>query len=87
VRAREIFGQSEITIVSQPFHNERAIYIARGHGIDAIGFNAADVIRFGGLRTKAREYLARCRTVLDLRLLGTVPKFLGPAVPIGGPVS
>ena len=87
VRAREIFGQSEITIVSQPFHNERAIYIARGHGIDAIGFNAADVIRFGGLRTKAREFLARCRTVLDLRLLGTAPKFLGPVVPLGGPVN
>lgn len=87
VRAREIFGQSEITIVSQPFHNERAIYIARGHGIDAIGLNAADVIRFGGLRTKARECLARCRTVLDLRLFGTVPKFLGPPVPLGGPMN
>jgi SanA protein len=87
LRAREIFGQEEFTIVSQPFHNERAIYIALGHGIDAIAFNAADVARFGGLRTRAREYLARCLTVLDLRLLGTMPKFLGPAVPLGGPVS
>lgn len=87
VRAREIFGQRELTIVSQPFHNERALYIARGHGIDAIALNAADVARAGGWRTKAREHLARCRTVLDLKLLGTAPKFLGPAVPLGGPVS
>jgi SanA protein len=87
VRAREIFGQRELTIVSQPFHNERALYIARGHGIDAIALNAADVARLGGLRTKVREHLARCRTVLDLKLLGTKPKFLGPAVPLGGPVS
>lgn len=87
VRARDIFGQREIVIVSQPFHNERAIFIARGHGIDAIGFNAADVARFGGLRTKAREHLARCKTVLDVWLLGTAPKFLGPPVTLGGPVT
>jgi SanA protein len=87
VRAREIFGQREIVIVSQPFHNERAIFIARGRGIDAIGFNAADVARFGGLRTKAREHLARCKTVLDVWLLGTAPKFLGPPVTLGGPVT
>ena len=87
VRAREIFGQREFIIVSQPFHNKRALYIARGHGIDAIAFNAADVARFGGLRTKAREYLARCKTLLDLRLLGTSPRFLGPPVTLGGPVN
>jgi SanA protein len=87
VRAREVFGQREIVIVSQPFHNQRAIFIARGHGIDAIGFNAADVARFGGLRTKAREHLARCKTVLDVWLLRTLPKFLGPSVALGGPVT
>ena len=36
VRAREIFGQREFIIVSQPFHTKRALYIARAHGVDAI---------------------------------------------------
>ena len=85
VRAREIFGQSQITIVSQSFHNERALYLAQGHGIDAIGFNATEVSRWGGLRTRAREYLARCQAFLDLHVLGTTPKFLGPPVLVGGP--
>jgi SanA protein len=40
VRAKAIFGQAEITIVSQRFHTERAIYLARAYGVDAIGYNA-----------------------------------------------
>lgn len=87
LRAREIFGQESLVIVSQRFHNERAIFIARGHGIEAVGLNATDVARLGGLRTKAREYLARCKTLLDVWILGSEPKFLGPAVELGGPVS
>jgi len=36
VRAREIFGQGEYTIISQEFHLERAIFLAKSEGIDAI---------------------------------------------------
>jgi SanA protein len=43
IRAKKVFGQSRITVVSQRFHNERAIFLAQHHGIDAIGFNAQDV--------------------------------------------
>ena len=28
VRAKEVFGQTRLTIISQRFHNERAIYLA-----------------------------------------------------------
>lgn len=87
VRAREIFGQRSLTIVSQQFHNERAIFIAREHGIDAIGFNARDVESFGGLRTKLREQLARFKTVLDVWVLHTDPKFLGKEIVLGGPTT
>lgn len=44
VRAKEIFGQENITIISQQFHNERALYLANFYGINAIGYNAKDVI-------------------------------------------
>lgn len=43
VRARDVFGQNRITLVSQKFQNLRAIYLARHYGIDAVGLNAADV--------------------------------------------
>ncbi len=46
VRAKEIFGQVNITVISQKFHNERAIYLAEKNGISAIGFNARDLTRF-----------------------------------------
>lgn len=87
VRAREIFGQRELTIVSQPFHNERAVFIAREHGIDAIGFNARDVESLDGLRTQLREHLARFKTVLDVWVLGTKPRFLGQEIALGGPAT
>lgn len=66
IRARKVFGQDSVTIISQPFHNERAIYIARFHGIHALGFNARDVEATTGIRTQIREYLARVKVFLDL---------------------
>ncbi|WP_293909598.1 ElyC/SanA/YdcF family protein [Deinococcus sp.] len=82
VRASQVFGQREITVISQRFHNERAIYLARSHGLDAIGFDARDVTGAGGAKVQSREYLARVSAVLDV-LRGTGPKFLGEPVLIG----
>lgn len=81
VRAKEIFGQTEITIISQKFHNERAIYLAENNGIEAVGFNAKDVSGRYGIRVKLREYLARTKVFLDI-LLGVDPKFLGEKINI-----
>jgi SanA protein len=81
VRAREVFGQQRFTVVSQRFHNERAVYIARRLGIDAVGYNAKDVGGATGLRNKTRERLARVKLFLDL-LVGKTPKFLGEPVEI-----
>ena len=84
VRAREIFGQTSLTVVSQEFHNQRAIYIARHRVIDALGFNAREVDAFNSARTRIREQFARVKTVLDVCLFRTRPKFLGPKVEIEG---
>jgi len=81
VRCKEIFGQKSITIISQQFHNERAIFIARQNNIEAIGFNAKDVNVQYGLKTRIREYLARVKMVLDL-IFGKKPKFLGDKIEI-----
>ncbi len=81
IRAKEVFGQSNITIISQKFHNERAIYIAEKHGISAIGFNAKDVTAKYGLKTRIREYFAKTKAFLDI-IFGKKPKFLGSKIEI-----
>ncbi|MFC0605994.1 SanA/YdcF family protein [Winogradskyella pulchriflava] len=76
VRAKEIFGQTSLTFISQKFHNQRAIYIANHFGIEAVGFNARDVYK-----SHFREYLARSKASLDL-VFNVQPKFLGEKITI-----
>lgn len=81
VRSKEIFGLDSLTVISQPFHNERAIYIARSKGIYAIGFNAQEVNVYSGFKTQVREKLARVKMQLDI-LFGNEPKYLGKKIEI-----
>ncbi|MBD0258893.1 MAG: YdcF family protein [Cytophagales bacterium] len=83
VRCRKIFGQSRFTIISQAFHNQRALFIAQHYGLDAVGFNARDVTGRNGLKVQFREMLARVKVFLDLYLLNKQPKYLGEEVKIG----
>lgn len=80
LRARRIYGQDSLTIISQSFHNHRAIYIAEHRGIDAIGFNAVDVRSPGGRRIRIREFFARIRVVVDIHINNTQPRVLGERV-------
>lgn len=79
VRLKEIFGQDSVTVISQKFHNERALYIAGREQITAIGYNAKDVGQASGMKVKFREKLARVKVFIDY-LLGEKPKFLGEKV-------
>jgi vancomycin permeability regulator SanA len=80
IRAKAIFGQDRLTIVSQPYHNCRALAIARHHGIAAIGFNARDWRRPWWRPVPPREWLARPVAWADLYLWHRNPKFYGPAI-------
>jgi len=76
VRARNIFGANELTVISQRFHCERAIYLAARNGIDAVGFEADEVApRSIRLKLAVREALARVMAVLDAEILNTKPHF------------
>lgn len=81
VRAKEIFGQKSYIIISQRFHNERAVFLAQKKGITAYGYNAKDVDKKAGLTTNLREYLARVKVFWDL-FFGVDPKFGGSKVVI-----
>jgi SanA protein len=80
VRAKEVFGQSHLTIVSERFHNYRALFICRHYGIDAVAFNAQPVSLRVSRWPAVREWFARVKVVLDLYVLRTKPRFLGEPV-------
>jgi len=42
VRAKEVYGYNDFVIVSQVFHTQRALFIARIRDIDAIGFGTGN---------------------------------------------
>ena len=82
VRAKEVFGLTSFTIISQPFHNERALYIATRKGLDVVAFNARDVqLRRWQIRMSVREWLARTKAVLDV-YTHKQPHFLGEPITI-----
>ncbi|MGC1516184.1 MAG: ElyC/SanA/YdcF family protein [Maribacter sp.] len=81
VRAKFIFGLEKVTVISQQFHNERAIYVAKLKGLDAIGYNAEDLPASQGIKVQLREYLARVKVFIDV-LLNTQPKFYGAKIDI-----
>lgn len=81
IRANKIFSLTECTIISQKFHNERAIYLANKNGINAIAYNARNISGRYGLKTNLREYLAKTKAVLDV-IFRVQPKFLGKKIDI-----
>ena len=74
VRCKDVFNQEKITIISQNFHNARALYIGNHEGIDAVAFAAQDVPDGYSLRTLIREYLARPYALLDVYMLRPQPE-------------
>lgn len=84
VRANKIFGQQTFIVVSQKFHNERAVYIARKNDLEAYGYNAKDVPVRSSFKTYVRERFARVKVFIDI-LTNKKPYFLGDPVEIGKP--
>ena len=82
VRSKSIFQQKKMTIVSQKFHNYRALFIAQHKGINAIAYNAESVKASAHYKVAIREILARTKAVLDIFVLRKNPKFLGEKIDI-----
>lgn len=83
VRCKEVFGQDSVIVISQKWHNERALYIAQQAGMEAVAFNADDVqIKHAYLKNHTRELLAKVKVVLDVTF-HKKPKFLGEPVQVG----
>ncbi len=84
VRAKKVFMLNDFTVISQSFHNERALFIAKHNGIDAAAFNAsAPSSFFANFKVEVREFFARIKCVFDVYFLNSQPKFLGEPIAIG----
>lgn len=77
IRCKKVFGQNKVTVISQEFHNERALYIAQKYQMDAIGYNAEMVGFRNNLYNYFREKAARVLLFTDLYVFNTQPHFLG----------
>ncbi|MGE9293637.1 MAG: SanA/YdcF family protein [Puniceicoccales bacterium] len=83
LRARDVFGLDRFVVVSQDFHVRRALYIARGNGMDATGYVAGEVSGAGGRWVRFRESLARVKVLLDVHVFERRAKFTGEPISIG----
>jgi len=81
LRANKIFGQTKFIVISQSFHAQRAVYIARRYGFEAWGFAAKDISTAKSFLTHMREYFARVKAYLEVKF-GVNPYFLGETIEI-----
>ncbi|WP_421878478.1 SanA/YdcF family protein [Marinoscillum sp.] len=76
VRAKEVFGQDDLMIITQDFHCYRALFIANYHGLNAVAYSADNKDELPYMLA-IREILARSKAVFDLYVFDEKPKFLG----------
>ena len=64
-RAKKVYHKNRIIIVSQGYHNLRALFYARNIDLDALSYDARDVdARESYFRNHGREILARVQAVI-----------------------
>ena len=73
VRAREVYKLEPFVIVTQQFHCERALFIAKYHHINAVCFAAK--YPEGHIKVRIREFFARLGMLWDF-LMDTKPETL-----------
>ncbi|MDF2655782.1 MAG: SanA protein [Bacillota bacterium] len=82
-RARDIFKAEQVIVITQKYHQYRAIYAARKLGVEAYGVSAVQKAYAGQSYREIREILARTKDFLKL-VVQPEPTYLGEAIPISG---
>lgn len=79
-KMRDVYCQDSIIIISQKYHNERALYQSNHIGVEAIGYNArTPERRTSWWRNRGREVLARVKLFIDITC-GVHPDIKEPAI-------
>ena len=88
VRMSKVYGVRIFTIISQRFHNERALYLAEHLGLDVEdlqAYNAKEPTSAMSMMTYIREYFARVKMFLDI-WTDKQPKSLEDGEPLGNQI-
>jgi len=59
------YKKDSLIIISQDFHNQRAVYLARKHGLNAWGFNAKEVKFSTSYKVLFRELFAKGKAIFE----------------------
>ena len=82
-RAEAIFLARRVIIVTQAYHLPRALFIANGLGLDAVGVAADRRAYVGMTYSYGREIAARVKDCFTT-WLNVDPTYLGEAIPVSG---
>lgn len=82
-RARDIFLVKKAIIITQQYHQYRALYTARGLGIESWGVIPAPRTYAGQKYRDVREILARDKDFIKT-IVKAKPTYLGETIPING---
>ena len=82
-RARDIFLVKKAIIITQKYHQYRALYLARGLGIEGWGVTPEPGTYAGQLYRDVREILARDKDFIKM-IIQPEPTYLGNTIPISG---
>jgi SanA protein len=82
VRANQIFDLDDFVIVTQTFHCDRALFIAQYYEINAACLGVPSPVPTSWFNVRLRETFARTKAFIDLYIINTQPRFLGPKEPI-----
>ncbi|MCH5252907.1 MAG: YdcF family protein [Lachnospiraceae bacterium] len=82
-RARDVFEVKSLVIVTQPYHSYRALYDARGLGLNAYGIPSKETTYQGSWILECREKLARVKDFVWM-IIKPEPTYLGESIPITG---
>lgn len=82
-RAKSIFECEKVIVVTQKYHQYRALYIGQKLGLDVTGVSADQREYFGQAYRDAREVLARIKD-FGKAFLRSRPAYGGEAIPISG---
>lgn len=82
-RAGSIFGAEKVIVVTQEYHEYRALYIGKKLGLDVIGVASDQRNYFGQAYREGREVLARFKDFFKA-LVHSGPTVGGEEIPING---
>ena len=82
-RAKSIFEAKKVIVVTQLYHEFRAIYIGKKMGLDVIGVHAERISYSGDVAREIREVIARNKDFLKC-IIKPSPTFLGDTIDLKG---